>query len=904
MKPLQRRLADLPLAIKMMAVPAIFSASLLLVVWAGLSQGNTARDAARAIDQHTLPQVARVYQVSDALADIQVDLSRLAARRQANDDANTIAELHRDVREECAAARARLIASGTAADDPALRQAMLRYIEDAERVSDGIVSPANGGAPPAESLAQDFLDIRGRLKSQILAVESRAHGHTDAALAEVDHSRRVILALVLAVLTLTLGLSLLILRGISRPIVGMTLTMGRLAQGHTGMAVPGLGRADEIGSMASAVEVFRQTALDLAAVHTRLQSAEARLSTAIQAMPSGFASFDSHGRVEIHNTPFVTLLECKGELGGKPWQQLLTDIACSHAYDGQWLDRLVLWFEAQGRLGALDIRVGQRVLRLAADRMRGGGTVVIATDISEREAAEEALRAAMNQAEEAARAKAEFLAVMSHEIRTPMNGILGMAQLALEHAEDPRQRDYLETVAESGEALLTVLNDILDFSKLEANGVHLERARFDLARVVESVTTLLSSHMREKGLDIQVAVDAALPRWFIGDAARLRQVLLNLVGNAIKFTDKGGVTITVAADTLGQGEALLRFVIADTGIGIPAAARQRLFAPFSQADSSINRRFGGTGLGLAICRKLVELQGGNIGVDSEPGQGSRFWFTLPLAAAWEQADDEDSDREHLPQREPMTILLAEDTEVNRKVAFAMLVKQNHRVTCVANGAEAVEACRDHRFDLIFMDLHMPRMNGLEASRAIRAGDGKSAQVPIVALTAAALPEDARACREAGMDGFLAKPFREEQLLAALTVHRGVHQPAPSPSKSAGPKSQAAHFDRDTFDGMVTMLGPGVVREAAEDFHRLVPELVGELEAAVSGGDMGAAAEAAHSLKGAAAQIGLANVAEFCRQLEIAAKAVDAGRVIALAASLPATITDGEALLEQEIAALP
>jgi len=381
------------------------------------------------------------------------------------------------------------------------------------------------------------------------------------------------------------------------------------------------------------------------------------------------------------------------------------------------------------------------------------------------------LMQAKEAAEAGARAKADFLAVMSHEIRTPMNGVLGMVRLVLESPLAENDRSRLETACHSAEGLLTILDDILDLSKLESGSFRFHHAPFQLRPLLAGVIALMDVRAAEKGLTLTLDVAPDIPDWLDGDGGRLRQILFNLIGNAVKFTQAGGVTITARRGEDAPDRVGVEFSVTDTGPGIDDSQYPRLFQPFSQADASISRQFGGTGLGLVICKRLVEGLGGSIGVDSTPGKGSRFFFRLDFAPARAPQAGTISPPAMAPLT-PLTVLLAEDNPVNQHVAQAMLESGGHHVTVAVDGAQAVEMAARGGFDLILMDMQMPKIDGLEATRRIRALPGRAGSVPIIALTANALPGDAARCRAAGMDGHIAKPMERRTLEAAMAQATG------------------------------------------------------------------------------------------------------------------------------------
>jgi signal transduction histidine kinase/DNA-binding NarL/FixJ family response regulator len=553
-----------------------------------------------------------------------------------------------------------------------------------------------------------------------------------------------------------------------------------------------------------------------------LQRSQAVLRATLENISQGIVMTDPQGRIAVINARAQHLLGLPPGLAAdaRPWREV------------------VAWLEQNGGFAPLDQpapdpqatwlgHTDGRALEMRSRTLADGSAVHTYTDISASRANAHSLAQARDAAEAAGRARSDFLAVMSHEIRTPMNGIIGMSGLLLDTPPGtplgPTERHYLRVILESGEHLLGLINDILDFSRLDAGRVQLEETAFDIRGVVRAAMDLLAADARAKGLALAVSFAEDVPLRAGGDPGRLRQVLLNLAGNALKFTREGEVRVDVALLERQGGEVRLGFTVADTGIGMTPEVQARLFQEFTQGDGSISRRFGGSGLGLAISRRLIERMGGTISVDSRPGEGSVFRFDVKLRARratdgrpGERAAPPTPTPPPVPQDATRRVLVAEDNATNRLVVTRMLERLGHHVTAVTNGREALEAVQAEPFDLVLMDVMMPEMDGLAATGHIRALPAPTGLIPIIGLTANAMRADEAACRNAGMSGFATKPIHARRLAEVI-------EQAFAPAVPDRPRrSESRVFDAALLDALVQTEGAAAAQARVAAFLSEAP----------------------------------------------------------------------------------
>jgi len=635
---------------------------------------------------------------------------------------------------------------------------------------------------------------------------------------------------------------------------------------------------------------------------------------------------DQEGRLHTMNKAWTRLLGWSNEeLGAKPFVEFVAEkdteivrTALEELASGKMAAEFAVRFECKIE--------GERWLEWHVAPDNDGQLFCVVHDIDDSRQHQQHQERARAAAEEAASSKADFLANMSHEIRTPMNGVIGMANLLLDTDLEAEQRQYTQSVIDSGEALLAIIDDILDLSKMEAGKLEIDEQEVDIEQVVRSAMEVMTPRAMEKRLELKTYIAPEIAKSLLGDAGKIRQILLNLLGNAIKFTDTGSVSVRITIDNEDNMRQNLRFEINDTGIGISEAAQPYLFQRYSQAEASTSNKYGGTGLGLSICKQLVEMMDGEVGFSSETDVGSTFWFTAPLKrseptaaeiagtesvagiSVSAMATDDDtgggrsgrSDEDEDVKSNSLRVLLVEDNAVNQMLAMAILKKAGHRVDLATDGIEAVEAAGKNLYDVVLMDIQMPNMDGLEATRRIRAmDDQKLANVHIVAITANALLGDRETCLSAGMNDYLPKPIDQKRLLGALDQLRSVAPAEPAQDEEGNDRK--AVIVEAVFNELEETLGCEAIADMVAITMATAPATMALIQAASAEGDLDKMHREAYDMGSTFGNLGAARLNALIEKLTDACRDGRAARASLLANQMPDILDEAVAAIKQRVA---
>ncbi|MCP4347633.1 MAG: response regulator [Desulfobacterales bacterium] len=683
----------------------------------------------------------------------------------------------------------------------------------------------------------------------------------------------IFVILLLTVISITVGLlNFLLFRSVIRPVILLRETMNKVREGYLGKTVELLSD-DEIGEMSAA---FNEMSVRLHKNQMTIKNAEEKYRSIFENAVEGIFRITPEGSLISANPAFSRIL---GHDHPNDVVSSITNLAEQIYADTDDRMKIRRALEKGEELAGFESLVYRKdktmrwtsVSLCPVNEGRDLYFEGLLLDITERKEREKA-ETERNAAEASSRAKSEFLANMSHEIRTPMNGVIGMTDLLLATKLTDLQKSYAETIAASSNALLTVLNDILDYSKIQEGKLSIESIRFNLRQVVGETRQLLASRAWEKGIEMFVQYPPDLPGNVVGDPTRIRQILTNLVGNAVKFTEQGHVSIKLECEHKTRDKCRFLIQVTDTGMGIPDELQSSVFDKFSQADESTTRRFGGSGLGLAICSQLVEMMGGTIGVESRPGKGSVFFFRLefPYEEEIRTSDSPEPEIKEAVPRVCANVLLVEDNHMNQRVAAGILGRYGCAADIAENGNEAVERFQDKVYDIIFMDAHMPFMDGFEATKKIRTLEKDGCHTPIVAMTALAMEGDRERCIEAGMDDYISKPVKSKAILCSLMKFCSEHDAEKKETELVNEKETALLLNTSQLLD-ISDKDEETICELIDEFMKDSLVYFENLRDAVRSGDQDQVFNTAHRLNGLAANAGGEKLCEMVIEIENSAR---------------------------------